>query len=416
MENSVKEIYSLKAKFDLIKPIKPENKKKLDEKFRLEFNYNSNHIEGNTLTYGETKLFLIFGDDAKLSPNHNFREYQEMKAHDLCFSLIEDWAFDENFTLKEIDIKNLHKILLVEPFFKEAVDQFGNKTRKKIEIGTYKNSQNYVELKNGEMFNFASITDTPILMKELLDWLSEQEKAQKDPVLTAILFHYKFVKIHPFDDGNGRMARLLSNYLLLKNNFPPIIIKSSDKDNYFNALRNADAGNIDFFIEYNLKQLIWSLNLAIKAAQGEDVEENDDLDKKISLTEKKLKLKKDINNVNTSYLCEEVIFPALQYYCDKISKFSKLFKFFDVKYNVLIKNRGYEFKNSKELKEFCAKNEKDLSRILIRVNYQGVINGEKYFYLNFYEFEYQNSIDLNKIKSSIDSEIKNFLDEINKLI
>lgn len=83
-------------------PISPENKKNLDKKFRLEFNYNTNHIEGNTITYSETELLLIF-DDTK--GEHTFRELEEMKGSDVAFKFIQDLAKEKDRPLTEQTIK-----------------------------------------------------------------------------------------------------------------------------------------------------------------------------------------------------------------------------------------------------------------------------------------------------------------------
>ena len=119
-------------------------------------------------------------------------------------------------------------------------------------------------------------------------WRSEEETKELHPLILAASLHYKFVRIHPFDDGNGRIARLLMNYVLLKNDLPPVIIKSNDKKNYLFALNQADTGNLDAFIEYIAEQLIWSLEISIKAAHGEKVDEMGDVDKKLHLLKKKL--------------------------------------------------------------------------------------------------------------------------------
>lgn len=210
-----------------LQPLKAEYQQRLDKKIRLEFNYNSNHIEGNTLTYGETELLLIFD---KTTGNHELREYEEMKAHDAAFELIKDWARDQERPLTEMGIKNLHEVLLVRPFWKDAETPEGHSTRRLIKVGNYKEFSNSVRLQNGEMFHYASPEENPILMGELIDWYrKEEQKAELHPVALAALLHYKFVRIHPFDDGNGRISRLLMNYVLFKHNLPPIIIKSSDK-------------------------------------------------------------------------------------------------------------------------------------------------------------------------------------------
>ena len=105
-------------------PMKPEDKQRLDKKFRLEFNYNSNHLEGNTLTYGETELLLIFGDT---KGSHSMRELEEMKAHDAAYHLVEEWAKDKERPLTEQNIKNLNEIILVQPFWKDAITPDGQK-------------------------------------------------------------------------------------------------------------------------------------------------------------------------------------------------------------------------------------------------------------------------------------------------
>lgn len=282
----IKNIEEQSALLEKLLPMQEEFQHKLNKKFRMEFNYNSNHIEGNTLTYGETELLLIFD---RTTGNHSHREYEEMKAHDIAFTLIENWANDKERPLTESDIRDLHKSLLIRPYWNNAITQDGQHTQREIQVGDYKKHPNTVILPNGEKFEFASVTDTPILMGELINWYREEEaKDVFPPFAIAALFHYKFVRIHPFDDGNGRIARLLMNYILLKHNLPPVVVKSSDKSNYLTALNKADTGDLDSFIYYIAKQLEWSLDLSIKAAHGESIEESDDVDKEISIWKKQV--------------------------------------------------------------------------------------------------------------------------------
>ena len=95
--------------------------------------------------------------------------------------------------------------------------------------------------------------------------------------------HWSFLRIHPFDDGNGRTARLLTNYALLRNNLPPIVIKSEDRDRYISALQNADLGRMLPLARFMLENLSWSLALAIQAAKGEAISEPDDMSKEMEL-------------------------------------------------------------------------------------------------------------------------------------
>lgn len=264
--------------------INDESARKLEDKFRLEFSFNSNHLEGNTLTYGETKLLLIFD---KTDGPHEMREFEEMKAHDVAYRWIKELAQDKSHRLIERDIKQLNQIILVRPFWKEAQTSDGQPTRRQIQVGEYKQHPNSVRLQNGEMFHYTSPMDTPMAMHDLLNWFHEEvEKKELSAVELAAIFHYKFVLIHPFDDGNGRISRLLMNFVLLRNDLPPVIIKSADKKNYLNALNQADSNNLPAFVDYITRQLIWSLQLTIKATNAESIEEEGDIDKQVSLFKK----------------------------------------------------------------------------------------------------------------------------------
>jgi Fic family protein len=317
----------LDAKLKALQPMNPEYQKKLDKKFRLEFNYNSNHIEGNTLTYSETELLLVFDDT---TGNHTFREYEEMKSHDVAYHLVQEWANDFERPITEGDICNLNKTLLVKPFWKEAVTHDGQRVRRLIKVGEYKEQPNSVLLPNGEMFEYTSPLETPFEMQKLISWFrSETDSKELHPVALAALLHYKFVCIHPFDDGNGRVSRLLMNYVLFKNILPPVVIKSPEKRLYLSALNRADTGDLDAFIQYMAQQVIWSLELSIKAAKGESIEEADDFDKEIEMLKRiqhkpKEKIQKSSPVIRSTL--QDVYFPLIKSLDNDLLKLNKLFK------------------------------------------------------------------------------------------
>lgn len=290
LEAVLQQVVDKTAELAALKPLKPADEERLWKKFRLEWNFNSNHIEGNTLSYSETKLLLIF-DQTPAEP-HTLRELEEMKAHDVAVELIRQWAASPERELTETDIRSLNQTILVRPFWKDAVTPDRQPTRRLITVGEYKKQPNSVRLPNGEIFHYTAPDEVQREMGELMEWY-RSEGPSLHPVLTAALLHYRFVRIHPFDDGNGRISRLLLNYHLLRNGLPPIVIKSSDKQNYLFALQKADVGDLDAFCVYVAEQLLWSLDLSIRAAKGESVEEAGDWEKQVELlfrdTETRLK-------------------------------------------------------------------------------------------------------------------------------
>ena len=276
---------ALKTQLDTLRPIESAQEKRIMQKFRLDWNFHSNHLEGNSLNYGETKALLLFGITAQGKP---LKDHFEITGHNEAI----DWVIDMvkgNRPMTENFIRELHQLLLKESYEVNAITPDGKPTKRKIAVGKYKTMPNHVKTITGEMFYFATPEETPAKMHDLLAWFTEKiTQKNVNPILVAAEFHYKFIRIHPFDDGNGRTARILMNFILMQFHYPPVIIKTEDKANYFAALQLADAGNIEAFINYIAQNLVHSLKIMIAGANGEDIEE-DEVAKKIKELEQRIK-------------------------------------------------------------------------------------------------------------------------------
>src|SRR5690606_30644612 len=131
---------------------------------------------------------------------------------------------------------------------------------------------------------FASPEETPAQMADLISWYREERgRGDLHPVVLASLFHHRFVSIHPFDDGNGRMARILMNLILMQAGFLPVVLKREKRSEYFLALEKADAGEHEDFVVFVAEALIESQNIYLKAARGEPIDELEDYDKRLRL-------------------------------------------------------------------------------------------------------------------------------------
>lgn len=246
-------------------PLQQENEIRLWQRLRLEWNYNSNHIEGNTLTYGETLLLLIHG---RTRGEHLMREYVEMRGHDVAIEWLRPIAADARF-LTEGDIRDLNRMVLKEGFWKVAQTTAGEPTRKWIEPGKYKSLPNSVLTKTGEMYYFTKPEETPARMAEFVVWMrTELETPSLGLAQFIVQLHHRFIQIHPFDDGNGRVVRLLVNYVLLRVGLLPLIIKSRTRRRYLEVIVSADAGDFEPFEIYVTEGLRWSLNLGLTAAHS----------------------------------------------------------------------------------------------------------------------------------------------------
>lgn len=276
---------NLKKQLDELRPIDIEVEQRILQKIRLDWNYHSNHIEGCQLSFGETKALILFGMTAQQKP---LQDHLEISGHNEAVKWIEE-VVKEKYPLTETFIRQLHEIILVKDSYKDAETPTGKRVKRKIQVGSYKTVSNHVKTKTGEMFYFATPEETPAMMKELMDWYNQQKTKEKiNPIVFAAEFHYKFIRIHPFDDGNGRLARLLMNCIIMQYGYPPAIIKTDDKENYYTALRQADTNSFEPFYAYITQNVIASLELMIKGAKGESIEEPDDIDKEIALLEQRI--------------------------------------------------------------------------------------------------------------------------------
>lgn len=291
-------IDTLYQEWKSLQPLKEEDQRRLDQKFMLEFNYNSNHLEGNTLTYGQTEFLLMFG---KVVDNANMKDLEDMKASNVGLKMVKLEAEDRERPLSEAFIRNLHHTLLREDYEERREYPDGTVRTYTVHAGIYKTRPNSVRTVTNELFEYASPEETPALMTDLVQWYNvEEQKRELRPIELATLFHYRYIRIHPFEDGNGRVSRLLVNYILHRHGYPMIVVKSADKTNYLTALNRCDLNvgpvpadgahaaieQIQPFVEYLSNCLERALVISIKAAKGERIAEEDDFEKQLKIIER----------------------------------------------------------------------------------------------------------------------------------
>ena len=280
MTNPLQKITRLKEELDALRPLQQDVLAQVEQKLRLEANYNSNAIEGNTLTYGEIRSLILHGLTAQGKP---LRDHLDIEGHDTAVKAIED-AISDDRELNEVFIRNLHRILLKEPYEKEAETPEGKRVRRTILIGDYKTAPNNVTTSTGETYYFTPPDQVKSAMGDLIDWYRTRECEGEHPIIIAATFHYRFVRIHPFDDGNGRMARLLMNMILIKHGYTVSLIRQENRDEYLNQLERADrTEDLAEFINHVAYSCEYALNLHLRAARGESIEGMEDIDKEVAL-------------------------------------------------------------------------------------------------------------------------------------
>lgn len=255
-----KRITEKKQKLASMGQITPQKIKEIDERMQIDFVYNSNKIEGSTLSRGETELILrgiTIGKKNILDAlrGKDLGDILVAQNHSSAIKLIKKIAFDKTYAVTEGDIKKIHSIVM-----KGVI----------ASAGQYRNYD--VEVK-GAGFTPPPFYDVPKHMKNLLKTLNDNPDELR-PIELAAQIHYDFAWIHPFEDGNGRIGRLLLNLIIVRNGYPFVVIKSVDKPQYLRALREMDvSGNFKPFLIYVARCVEQTLDLYLlsKKPRKEDV-------------------------------------------------------------------------------------------------------------------------------------------------
>ncbi|MEG2460879.1 MAG: Fic family protein [Clostridia bacterium] len=243
IENSLlQEIDCMKEKLDSKRPLSKVTVESLKNNFNLQFTYNSNAIEGNTLTLSETRVVL----EGITVGGKTIKEHLEAINHKDAILYLEQ-IVQENEELSELEIRNIHRLVL-----KEIDNENAGKYRNcnVVILGTEHIPPDYTVVKEK--------------MEELIlrykDWCKKYH-----PIIVSALLHGEFVKIHPFSDGNGRAARLLMNFEIIRNGYTPVIIKNEIRSKYYDALDKAhNTGDYTDFIEIAINSAKDSLTNYLK--------------------------------------------------------------------------------------------------------------------------------------------------------
>ena len=218
----IPEVGEKKAQLDRLRPLSPHALANLEHAYDLELTYTSNAIEGNTLTQIETSLVIEKGVTIG---GKRLKDHLEAIDHYDAIRYVREIA-QQTSRLSEFDVRSLHSLVT---------------RRSDPEIaGRYADTGRYVITDAGR-HAFPSPAEVPALMGDFSAWLSA---APANPE-TAFAAHRRLADIHPFNDGNGRTARLLMNLVLIRGGYPPIAVRPEDRLAYLQALQRAQAGQGD---------------------------------------------------------------------------------------------------------------------------------------------------------------------------
>ena len=265
--DKIKQIDELQQKINSFGKLPDAVFKKINYKFRLEWNYTSNSMEGNTLTKEETRSVMIGNITVHGKP---IKDILEVKGHDEVINSILKIGKGE-LNISEKRIKEIHEAIMHE----EDPD-------KKKKIGKWKTQNNYLYNYKNERFDFVAPADVPDKMHELMNWLNaEKEKIERNasdalhPVALALKFNLEYVSIHPFYDGNGRTSRILTNLILISHGFPPIYIKENERSGYYQYLGDIQGygGPPDVFYDYMADLLMRSQMIVLDFIEGKEIDE-----------------------------------------------------------------------------------------------------------------------------------------------
>lgn len=237
------EIDEKKLQLDRKRPLSIHTLRTIREHLIVNWTYHSNAIEGNTLTLSETKVAL----EGITIGGKTIKEHLEVINHKEAILYVED-IVGRKEPLSEWQIKSIHRLIL------RSIDD--------EHAGTYRNANVII---SGAKYIPPDFVQVKALMEELIQTYELDWQANKHAVERSSLLHIEFVKIHPFIDGNGRTARLLLNFELMKSGYPPIVFEKEDRADYYAALDHAHTtGDIHPFLNLVNKTLDRTFDLYLR--------------------------------------------------------------------------------------------------------------------------------------------------------
>jgi Fic family protein len=247
-QSTFERLYDKLAVLKQSRPLPSIALRKIKEALTIEWTYNSNSIEGNSLTLRETQLVLQEGITIK---GKSLREHFEVKNHEKAIENLY-LLVNEEYILRSIDILSLHAMVL-----QMIEDEFAGRIRNG---GVRISGANFVPP------NASKVSQ---LLDELIDFVNKNPLGLNDIEL-ATVFHHKLVWIHPFFDGNGRTVRLVMNLLLMRKGFPPAIILKNDRNKYYEALNRANQGNYQKLMLLMCQAVERTLNIYLSSLPDND--------------------------------------------------------------------------------------------------------------------------------------------------
>ena len=227
-----------KKQLDYARPFPKELIQNLDQWFKIEQTYASNAIEGNTLTRSETALVVEKG---LTIGGKSLHEHLEAINHAHALDYVKQFASKTKNSITIKFIRSLHSLILKSTDDKNA--------------GAWRTIMVKI---SGSTVQLPDPIDVPHLMDNFVTWLHNTDS---HPAITAIEAHYKFVRIHPFVDGNGRCTRLLMNLLLAQEGYPPLIIDPTQREEYIKSMQQADESeNLNDYHTFMLQTLEKSID------------------------------------------------------------------------------------------------------------------------------------------------------------
>jgi Fic family protein len=283
------ELDKLKRRLDALRPIDAQMLRAIREKFRLEWTYHSNALEGNPLTLSETSFFIREGLTSKGRP---LSAYLETTNHIEALEYLDSVVKDGRPITEHL--VRLYHTMLFNKMDKISLGSGADRQETPIIGGQYKQQNNHVVRLDGKILQFTDVSLVPAEMEQLIRWY-EETKAQLHPAELATQFHHRLVRIHPFLDGNGRVSRLLLNTILMRADYVPAIIPVEEKKQYLEALQSADDGDYEPLYGFIEAQVSKTLRLTLDIIEGREVFDLDDLTRMVqNITRKAKDIQRDL--------------------------------------------------------------------------------------------------------------------------